>query len=53
MDILTKIPWKTVGKYVSTAASIGMAIVGVITDQKKAAEFEQMKKDIENLKNSI
>lgn len=53
MNILTRIPWKMVGKYAGTAASIVMAVVGVITDQKKAMEFEQMKKDIENLKNSI
>jgi hypothetical protein len=53
MGILTRIPWKTVIKYAGTAASAVMAVVGVISDQKHAMEFEQMKKDIENLKNSI
>ena len=52
MEILTRVPWKKVFKIAGTAASAVMAVVGVISDQKHAMEFEQMKKDIENLKNN-
>lgn len=52
MEFLAKVPWKKVIKIASTVASAGMAVFGVLSDKKFEMEWEQMKRDVENLKNS-
>lgn len=42
-----KINWKTV---VGFAVPVALAIFGAITDKQKDLEFEQMKKDLQSLK---
>ena len=51
MEFIKQLPWKKIIKVGGAVASMAIAAMGALSDQKKAAEFEQMKKDLEYLKN--
>ena len=50
-DAFKNIPWAKVGKIAGTVLTVGIAVVSSLGEQKKNQEFDQMKKDLEILKN--
>lgn len=51
MNALKNIPWNKVAKVAGTVLTVGLAVVSSLGEQKKNQEFDQMKKDLEILKN--
>lgn len=49
LAVLSKVPWKTVGKVASTAATMGFAAWGALQDQKQKEDFATMKTKYEKL----